>query len=99
MQAVNVLLEGTPVHIDLAALEQAILKVECVEKVHDLHVWTITSGIEALSAHVVIADNCDPKDGDRVLEHLAPLLKEKFGIDHSTIQIEKSSRHEKEMQH
>lgn len=55
--------------------------------------WTSTSGI------VVLEENCDPKDGDRVLEQLGSLLKEKFGIDHSTIQIEKSSRHEKEMQH
>jgi len=76
-----------------------MLNVDGVERLHDLHVWTITSGIEALSAHVVLADNYDPKDGDRVLEQLSVLLKEKFGIDHSTIQIEKSSRHEREMQH
>lgn len=99
MQAVNVLLEGTPAHINVAAVEQVMLEVDGVEKVHDLHVWTITSGIEALSTHIVLADSCDPRDGDRVLEALAVLLKEKFGIDHSTIQIEKSSRHEKEMQH
>ena len=98
-QAVNILLEGTPAHINVAAVEQAMLKVECVEKVHDLHVWTITSGIEALSAHVVIADKCDPKEADTILEHLAALLKEQFGIDHSTIQLEKLSRHAREMQH
>ena len=98
-QAVNVLLEGTPAHINLAAVEETMLEVDGVEKVHDLHVWTITSGIEALSTHVVLTDNYDPKDADSVLERLAALLKEKFGIDHSTIQIEKSSRREKEMQH
>jgi cobalt-zinc-cadmium efflux system protein len=98
-QAVNVLLEGTPAHINLAEVEETMLEVDGVEKVHDLHVWTITSGIEALSTHVVLADNCDPRDSDQVLERLAALLKERFGIDHSTIQIEKSSRHEKEMQH
>ena len=98
-QAVNVLLEGTPAHINLAAVEQQMLMVNGVAAIHDLHVWTITSGIEALSTHVVLANDCDPKDGDGVLEQLAALLKEKFGIDHSTIQIEKSSRHEKEMQH
>ena len=98
-QAVNVLLECTPAHINVATVEAAMLKVDGVEKIHDLHVWTITSGIESLSTHVVLAENCDPKDGDRVLEQLPALLKEKFGIDHSTIQIEKSSRHEKEMQH
>ena len=99
MQAVNVLLEGTPAHINLAAVEQEILKVRGVEKVHDLHVWTITSGIEALSTHIVLAEGCEPRDGDRILEQLAAVLKEKFAIDHSTIQIEKSSRHAKEMQH
>jgi cobalt-zinc-cadmium efflux system protein len=99
MQAINVLLEGTPAHINLAAVEETMLEVDGVEKIHDLHVWTITSGIEALSTHIVLADNCDPKNADRVLEQLTKLLKEKFGIDHSTIQIEKSSRHEKEMQH
>jgi cobalt-zinc-cadmium efflux system protein len=98
-QAVNILLEGTPAHIDLSAVEQEILKVEGVEKVHDLHVWTITSGVEALSAHVVLAENCDPKHSDRVLEQIGARLKEKFGIDHWTIQIEKSSRRKSEMQH
>lgn len=98
-QAVNVLLEGAPSHINVATVEAAMLKVDGVEKLHDLHVWTITSGIEALSTHIVLADSCDPRDGDRVLEQLSALLKEKFGIDHSTIQIEKSSRHDREMQH
>jgi len=98
-QAVNVLLEGTPAHINVAAVERGMLEVDGVEKVHDLHVWTITSGIEALSTHVVLAENCDPNDADRVLEQLSALLKEKFGIDHTTIQIERCSRHDKEMRH
>ena len=51
-EATNVLLEGTPAHINLAAVEGVILETEGVEDVHDLHVWTITSGREALSAHV-----------------------------------------------
>ncbi len=98
-QAVNVLLEATPAHINLAAVEETVLAVDGVEKVHDLHVWTITSGIEALSTHVVLSESYDPRDGDKVLERVSTVLKEKFGIDHTTIQIEKSSRHEKEMQH
>ena len=98
-QAVNVLLEATPAHINLAAVEETMLAVDGVEKVHDLHVWTITSGVEALSTHILLAEQCDPKEGDRVLEEISVLLKEKFGVDHSTIQIEKSSRHDKEMQH
>ena len=94
-QAVNVLLEATPAHINLAAVEETMVSVDGVEKVYDLHVWTITSGVEALSTHILLAEQCDPKEGDRVLEEISALLKEKFGIDHSTIQIEKSSRHEK----
>ena len=52
LESVDVLLEGTPRHIDLEAVESAILKTDGVSGVHDLHVWTISSGIEALSAHI-----------------------------------------------
>ena len=99
MQAVNVLLEATPAHINVVAVEQSILKVNGVETVHDLHVWTITSGMEALSAHVVLADGPESKTASEVLEAVTTLLKDEFGIDHATIQVEHSSRQEKEMQH
>jgi cobalt-zinc-cadmium efflux system protein len=98
-QAANILLEGTPAHINVGAVEQAMLAVDKVEAVHDLHVWTITSGIEALSAHVVLEEGADPQSSSRVLETVTALLKERFGIDHSTIQVEHSSRVEKEIQH
>jgi cobalt-zinc-cadmium efflux system protein len=98
-QAVNVLLEGTPAHIDLVAVEEALLQVKEVEAVHDLHVWTITSGMEALSAHIVLREDRQPRSAAGVLEAVSALLKEKFGIDHSTIQIEHTSRREQEMQH
>src|SRR2546421_582992 len=55
-QAVNVLLEGTPTHLDLAEIEAAIVRVSGVRRVHDLHVWTLTSGREAMRAHVVVTD-------------------------------------------
>jgi cobalt-zinc-cadmium efflux system protein len=98
-KAVNVLLEGTPTHIDLAEVEKTMLLVDGVENVHDLHVWTITSGIEALSAHIVLADGSESETSSRVLETITAKLKAKFGIDHTTIQLEHSSRQEKEMQH
>jgi cobalt-zinc-cadmium efflux system protein len=98
-QAVNVLLEGTPAHINLPAIEKAMLQVKEVAAVHDLHVWTITSGMEALSAHVVLREDRQPRSAAVVLEAISALLKESFAIDHSTIQIEHSSRLEKEMQH
>jgi len=56
-ESVNVLLEGTPSHINLTAVEQTIRQTESVENVHDLHVWTITSGMEALSVHIVQRNN------------------------------------------
>src|SRR5919206_312878 len=55
-EATNILLEGTPAHINLAAVEDAIRDTEGVEDVHDLHIWTIKSGREALSAHVIHAE-------------------------------------------
>jgi cobalt-zinc-cadmium efflux system protein len=98
-QAANVLLESTPAHINVAAVEKAMLKVTGVEAVHDLHIWAITSGMEALSVHVVLTAGCESQIATEILETLTTLLKDEFGIDHTTIQVEHSSRREKEMQH
>jgi len=84
-QAVNVLLEGTPAHLSLAEIEEAITRVPGVRRVHDLHVWTLTSGREAMSAHVVVED---VRDSDRLLTALHAVLHARFGIDHTTIQLE-----------
>jgi cobalt-zinc-cadmium efflux system protein len=84
-QAVNVLLEGVPAHLDLSAIEEAITQVDGVRRVHDLHVWTLTSGREAMSAHVVVND---VRESERLLEVLHALLHTRFGIDHTTIQLE-----------
>ena len=84
-QAVNVLLEGTPAHLDLGEIEVAILRVPGVRHVHDLHVWTLTSGREAMSAHVVVDD---VRESERLLEALHAVLHARFGIDHTTIQLE-----------
>lgn len=81
----NVLLEGTPAHINLAAVEDAILRTEGVDAVHDLHVWTITSGREALSAHVIHAYSTSQPD---LLRELRAKLHDHFGVDHLTIQME-----------
>jgi cobalt-zinc-cadmium efflux system protein len=83
--AVNVLLEGTPSHINVAAVEQAMRGVAGVRDVHDLHIWTITSGRHAVTVHVVIAD---PAEGYRTLRELRALLAERFALTHSTIQLE-----------
>lgn len=83
--ATNVLLEGTPAHINLAAVESVILETEGVEDVHDLHVWTITSGREALSAHVIHGGTIAPP---QLLKELRVKLHHRFGLDHLTIQME-----------
>ena len=84
-EAVNVLLEGTPAHINVAAVREAMLEIEGVVGVHDLHVWSITSGKDALSAHVVC--NCESYEMDMV-ERVRHRLQESFGISHLTIQLE-----------
>jgi cobalt-zinc-cadmium efflux system protein len=84
-QAVNVLLEGTPPHLELGEIETAMCAVAGVRRVHDLHVWTLTSGREAMSAHVVVDD---VRESERLLETLHALLHARFGIDHTTIQLE-----------
>ena len=84
-EAVNVLLEGTPAHINLTAVEEAICGVEGVCGVHDLHVWTIASGLEALSAHVIHAEGAAQP---ALLQQLRARLQHDFGISHLTIQME-----------
>ncbi len=86
-ESTNVLLEGTPAHINLASVEASIRETAGVEDVHDLHVWTITSGREALSAHVVHAYGIVQHD---LLRELRAKLHERFGVDHLTIQMETS---------
>jgi cobalt-zinc-cadmium efflux system protein len=84
-QAVNVLLEGTPPHLELGEIEAAMCAVPGVRRLHDLHVWTLTSGREAMSAHVVVDD---VRESERLLEELHALLHARFGIDHTTMQLE-----------
>jgi cobalt-zinc-cadmium efflux system protein len=84
-ESTNVLLEGTPAHINLAAVEDSILHTDGVANVHDLHVWTITSGREALSAHVIHAYEVSQPE---LLKELRAKLYDRFGVDHLTIQME-----------
>jgi cobalt-zinc-cadmium efflux system protein len=84
-QAVHILMEGVPPHLDLREIEGAMRAAHGVRAVHDLHVWTLTSGTEAMSAHVLVDDLAD---GQHVLGDLQQLLRERFGIEHTTIQLE-----------
>jgi cobalt-zinc-cadmium efflux system protein len=84
-EAANVLLEGTPSHINVAAVREAILNIDGVVGVHDLHVWSITSGKDALSAHVV----CDCEVYSKAfVERVRRMLMNECGISHLTIQLE-----------
>jgi cobalt-zinc-cadmium efflux system protein len=85
-QAVNILLEGVPSHLRLDEIEAAMREVAGVRRLHDLHVWTLTSGREAMSAHVVVDD---PGQSDRLLDELHAVLHARFGIDHTTVQLER----------
>lgn len=83
--ALDVLLEGTPAHIELQGVQNEMLAQPGVESVHDLHVWTVTSGFVALSGHVQVRDSVDR---DALLVLLRAALASKFDIDHVTIQVE-----------
>jgi cobalt-zinc-cadmium efflux system protein len=85
LESVNVLLEGTPPHIDLSAVESALLQTNGVSGVHDLHIWTISSGLDALSAHISHDDKISHSE---LLVSVRDTLHEHFGIDHLTIQME-----------
>lgn len=93
-QAVHILLEGTPTGVDIPQLEGALRVLPGVNDVHDLHVWTITSGTDSMSGHLVVDEGTDEQ---HVLRHARELLHEKFGIDHVTIQVETPSTSEGEV--
>jgi len=83
--AVGVLLEGTPTEVNLATLRQAIRSVTGVAEVHDLHVWSLTSGVNAMSVHAVLADHALH---DEVLAAVQKKVTSDFKIAHATVQVE-----------
>jgi cobalt-zinc-cadmium efflux system protein len=83
-EAVNVLMEAAPAGIDVQAVGQAMAAVPGVREVHDLHVWTVTSGFPALAAHVITAPD---EDVDDVRARVEAVLHESFEIDHTTLQM------------
>jgi cobalt-zinc-cadmium efflux system protein len=84
-ESLDILMEAVPAHIDLEQLRDAMASVPGACRVHDLHVWTLTTGRYALAAHVVV----DPDaDGDAVLEAMRQLLADRYEVHHVTIQLE-----------
>jgi cobalt-zinc-cadmium efflux system protein len=94
----HVLLEGTPETVDLDEVRQHIAELPEVVSVHDLHAWTLTSDLPALSAHVVITDAC-LNDGSaaRLLDHLQECLADHFDVEHSTFQLEAATHADHEL--
>lgn len=84
-QAIAILMQSTPSHLDLDAVEAAMLDVRGISEVHDLHIWTITSGMDSLSAHAVLLSGHEQQ---AALEQLRIVLHDRFGIEHVTIQID-----------
>ena len=84
-KSIHILIEGTPSHLVHEEIKNAMLKVKGVTGVFDLHIWTITSGIHALSAHVVVLNNINSK---QILQEINSILEKDFRINHATIQIE-----------
>jgi cobalt-zinc-cadmium efflux system protein len=95
---VNVLLEATPEGVDLAEVRRHIVETDGVSGCHDLHAWTITSGMNVLSVHVVMEDGAD---GPQVLDRLGACLADHFDIEHSTFQLEPAAHrdHERAIHH
>ncbi|MFJ3958123.1 cation diffusion facilitator family transporter [Arthrobacter sp. NPDC090010] len=94
---VDVLLEATPKGVDVGMIREHILAVEGVESVHDIHIWTITSGVPVFSAHVVVRDEAlSPESADRILDRMQRCLGSHFDTEHCTFQLEPSSHQEHE---
>lgn len=91
---VHILMEGTPITIDQEEVMQTLQQIEGVLDVHDLHIWTITSGLDSLSCHLLIEDD---RDSQVVLQEAIHRIEEKFKITHTTIQVEKSHLQHGEM--
>ncbi|AJD89530.1 cation transporter [Jeotgalibacillus malaysiensis] len=93
-QSVHILMEGAPKTIKTEDLKSDLMNIKGVLNVHDLHIWTITSGLDALSCHLKIQDEYDEQT---ILKATTELIRKKYHIDHATIQLEKSDFHHSDL--
>ncbi|MCM3080398.1 cation diffusion facilitator family transporter [Brevibacillus invocatus] len=94
-ESVNVLMEGTPSSIDTKKVSETLEMIEGVTHVHDLHIWTVTSGFDSLTVHLEVKDDLPSYP---VLQEALQVLRDQFGITHATVQIENSAvRHDEMM--
>jgi cobalt-zinc-cadmium efflux system protein len=91
-ESVDILLESTPSHLSTGAIRSQLTAIPGIESVHDLHVWTVTSGVIAMSAHAIVRE---PERQQHVLEHIHDAMR-LFGIDHVTIQLERRAMPDRE---
>ncbi len=84
-ESVNILLEGTPPTINWLEVKESLQRIDGVRDVHDLHIWTITSGLDSLSCHLLIEEN---KNAQTILQEAISSIRDQFQIHHTTIQIE-----------
>ena len=89
-ESTDILLEATPRHLELEAVANAMQSVDGVISVHDLHLWTITSGLYALSGHVTVRSET-LHEGSRIIEDVSGKLRDAFGIEHVTLQLERET--------
>jgi cobalt-zinc-cadmium efflux system protein len=87
-EPLDVLMEAAPPGVDVEAVARAIGSVDGVRAVHDLHVWSLTPGFDALAAHVVVARG---QDRDRVRREVEFVLRDRYGIEHTTLQMEEEA--------
>lgn len=90
-QAVRILMEVAPPGLDVDQVRARILTLPGVADVHDLHIWTVTSGMETATGHVVLADDAELHP---VLDRVTALLAEEYHVTHATIQCEPGSHQE-----
>jgi len=83
--AVNILMEGTPITVDADKVKQTLKEIKGVKDVHDLHIWTITSGLDSLTCHLLVDKSIDHQE---VLKKSIEKIEEEFKIEHTAIQIE-----------
>lgn len=93
-QTIHILMEGTPITINQQEVKQELQSIQGVRDVHDLHIWTITSGLDSLTCHILIEDD---ENEQKILQEAINRIKTKYKIEHATIQIEKSELHHSEL--
>ena len=86
-ECTNILMEGSPTDVNVSELRDAMEKVEGVREIHDVHVWSITSGLTAMSSHISLQGDAV---AENVLKKVTTLVQDEFQISHTTIQVEES---------